>query len=230
MNNYKHVDIKLMLPSGITIDEIRKKTADGYRFIVYQYTVSIIFAITFRLFSKAHFIKGKNEARRLKNKYNLITALLGWWTIPWGFIYSFQSFTTNKNGGLDVTDDVLLNLTEEALQAGKLQLTKTNNLFVHPDKWEIKALRKTFSPDLCNEFSIKSVVAGSYINTSENEEPYLTIGIQTSTPYDSSIEPIKSELYKHFYNHTHIEIINLDDDNLPAAVISKQGIRIIPGK
>jgi len=44
----------------------------------------------------------------------LLSAVLGWWGIPSGPIYSVQSIASNIKGGKDVTQQILASLVAKA--------------------------------------------------------------------------------------------------------------------
>ena len=46
--------------------------------------------------------------------YTLLSAVLGWWGIPWGPIYTVQSIASNIKGGKDVTQQILASLVAKA--------------------------------------------------------------------------------------------------------------------
>ena len=47
--------------------------------------------------------------------YALLSAVLGWWGIPWEPIYTVQSIASNIKGGKDVTQQVLASLITKAI-------------------------------------------------------------------------------------------------------------------
>jgi hypothetical protein len=93
------------LTGGMNPSEIRFEIERGARFIVYQYVVSLV-VVTLRRNSKIQFIKsGENPA--LKSlPYTGLSLILGWWGIPWGFIYTPQVLYKNLRGGVDVTESI----------------------------------------------------------------------------------------------------------------------------
>ena len=83
------------------------------KFVVFQYCVSIVF-ITFRRSTPVQLIKAGESAAAKSLPYTLLSLLLGWWGIPWGFIYTPMVPYRNLNGGTDVTPSVLANLQRVA--------------------------------------------------------------------------------------------------------------------
>jgi hypothetical protein len=94
---------------GMTPDQINAELAQGARFVMYQYCISII-VLTFRRGSDIHFIRHDQSRVTRGLGFVALTFLLGWWGIPWGPIYTIQSLVTDLRGGKDVTDAVLASL------------------------------------------------------------------------------------------------------------------------
>lgn len=91
---------------GLTSEQIRKELDRGARFIVYPYCISAI-VVSFKSTSVIYFLRPE-QSRVLRGlPYTLISAVLGWWGIPHGPLYTAQSIAINFRGGIDVTDTVL---------------------------------------------------------------------------------------------------------------------------
>jgi hypothetical protein len=101
---------KIIGIDGMTHDELNRELAAGARFVIFQYTISLL-VITVKRGSNIHFIKSGQSASSVGLPFTLITALLGWWGIPWGPIYSIQALHCNLSGGKDVTQSVTRTLT-----------------------------------------------------------------------------------------------------------------------
>ena len=93
---------KIVGIEGMSDVEINAAINEGARFIVYQYTISIL-VMTFRRSSSVHFVPAGKSAVVAGLPFTVITLLLGWWGIPWGPIYSIGSLVKNLSGGEDVT-------------------------------------------------------------------------------------------------------------------------------
>ncbi|HEY0264634.1 MAG TPA: hypothetical protein VGC07_08925 [Granulicella sp.] len=78
----------------------------GGRLVVFQYCVSIL-VMSFRRNSSVQLIKAGESATSRHLPYSLLSFFLGWWGIPWGFIYTPQVLYRNFNGGVDVTGAVI---------------------------------------------------------------------------------------------------------------------------
>src|SRR5690606_4154726 len=104
---------KLVINDNFTLDELRKEIQNGGRFILFPYCISLIFAVNLERFSTAIFFKKEGSVSRFKNKYNLISFVFGWWCIPWGPMQTVSDIRINNRGGIDITEDILINITEE---------------------------------------------------------------------------------------------------------------------
>lgn len=91
---------------GLSAIDLRKQVEAGGRFVVFSYTMSFLL-ITLRRSSGVVYV-GPGESVHLKGlPYTLLSLVLGWWGIPWGFIYTPMSLYHNLRGGQDVTAAVL---------------------------------------------------------------------------------------------------------------------------
>jgi len=92
--------------AGMTPHEIVFEVNRGGRFVVYQYAVSVII-MSFKRNSPVVFVKaGENPAMK-SLPWTALSAVFGWWGIPWGFIYTPQVLYRNLHGGRDITGPVV---------------------------------------------------------------------------------------------------------------------------
>lgn len=108
--------MKIKNVEGLTTDQINKELQNGGKFVLYQFTISII-VMTFKRSSDIYFVRAGESAAVKGIPYTLISLFLGWWGIPWGPIYTIGSLFNNLGGGKDVTAEVL----QSANQAGQAQ-------------------------------------------------------------------------------------------------------------
>jgi hypothetical protein len=101
---------------GMTVGQLNSLVEQGGKFVMYQYTISVL-VMTFRRSSDIYFIRYGDSAAVKGLGYTFLTALLGWWGIPWGPIYSIGSLYTNLSGGKNVTQEVLTSINGNAAQA-----------------------------------------------------------------------------------------------------------------
>lgn len=102
---------------NLTAAELEQEVANGGRFVVFQYTISILL-MTFKRGSAVFYFKPGEGSMGKGMPYTLLTLLLGWWGFPWGPIYSVMSIATNLGGGKDVTNDVMENIRAARSGAG----------------------------------------------------------------------------------------------------------------
>ena len=97
--------MKIVGLDGLSDAQIRDDLANGARFVVYFYCVSILL-MTFKQPSSVYFIRPGQSAAARGLGFTLLSLVLGWWGIPWGPIYSIQCLVTNMKGGQDVTAEM----------------------------------------------------------------------------------------------------------------------------
>jgi hypothetical protein len=98
---------------GRTRAQLQAELNQGARFVFFTYVISLGI-VTFRR-SSAIIYKAPNESAWVKGlPYSLLSLLMGWWGIPFGFIYTPIALYSNFNGGVDVTDEV----AAQVLQGG----------------------------------------------------------------------------------------------------------------
>ena len=81
----------------------------GARLVVYQYVISLV-VVTFRRNSPLQLVPADSSPAAKSLPWTLLTLLLGWWGIPFGFIWTPMALYKNLKGGIDVTPSVLAKL------------------------------------------------------------------------------------------------------------------------
>ena len=104
---------------GLTGEEIADELSRGARFVVFQYCISLAI-VTFRRNSGVHFIRAGRSAFFRGLPYTFVSLVLGWWGIPWGFIFTPVAIFTNLCGGKDVTQEVLASIDRAARSSGRV--------------------------------------------------------------------------------------------------------------
>jgi hypothetical protein len=177
----------------------------------------------FRL-SPAIFIKNDDEFVKFKKKYNNINFFFGPWTLFKGPIHTYRAYKTNQKGGIDVTKDIMLNLTQEDLSKNKVLISYIHNIFSKTSKSDSKDILKAIRKININTVPLKNVYVGFFNNVEEHEAPFTVIGIELyKDELGLDIEYIKEKLYKVFYKHVHFEIINLNQKNDFSEKLIEQG-------
>ncbi len=91
---------------GLTHEQVQVELQRGARFVMYQYCVSLL-VITLKRPSSIYFIRAGEGSVGRGLGFSVISLLFGWWGIPWGPIYTLQSFWVNLRGGRDVTREII---------------------------------------------------------------------------------------------------------------------------
>lgn len=223
----KHLKQRIEIRDIESLNQLKQEIANGSRFITYQYTISYFFAVTQRRYSPAYLLKKHEQNAPEKSRYDTLSLLFGWWSLPWGPIEAFKSFAVNKKGGIDVTEDIMLNITEKSFKDRSVVMIKTNNLFCKPDKWDLKSFNKALLREYERDENVKQITIGYFINTKEDEKPYYTLGLIIKGDTAIYTEKILQSLYKEFHSYAHFEFIDLDEPAEINEFLIRQGITII---
>lgn len=97
---------------GYTMGDLEIAVQQGGRFVMFQYTVSIV-VMTFKRPTDIYFIAPGESAVGKHIGFTLLTLLVGWWGIPWGPIYTIGTLVKNLGGGTDVTREVVQHLRQQ---------------------------------------------------------------------------------------------------------------------
>jgi hypothetical protein len=92
--------------AGMTVDQVQQAVAEGGRFVIYQFCVSVL-VLSFKRSSGIKFVPAGRSRVASGAPYSAISFFAGWWGIPWGPIWTVSTMVTNFNGGKDVTNHVL---------------------------------------------------------------------------------------------------------------------------
>ena len=98
---------------GIEPAALQRELENGAQFRIYQYTISILI-MTFKRPTDIYFIRAGGSTLGPGVKYSLMSFLVGWWGVPWGFIYTPWAIISNCTGGIDVTQQVVSELGAKA--------------------------------------------------------------------------------------------------------------------
>jgi len=97
--------------SGLTPENLQLELQRGGKFVFYQYCISIL-VMTFKRSSGVYFIRGGESTIKPGLGFTILSLVLGWWGIPWFFIWTTATTVTNCTGGKDVTPKVLAALSQ----------------------------------------------------------------------------------------------------------------------
>ncbi len=108
-----HTSMKIRNIEGLTIDQLQYELKNGAKFVMFEYTISIL-VMTFKRSTDIYFIRGNESHWGKSIPFTLLSLLLGWWGFPWGFIYTPMALATNLSGGKNVTQHVVSSLTAQS--------------------------------------------------------------------------------------------------------------------
>ena len=94
------------VPKGLTVAQMKEEVSQGAKFVLFQYTISIL-VVTFKRGTDVYYIRPGESAFAKGLPFTLLTLVAGWWGIPWGPIYSIMCLFSNLSGGKDVTNEVV---------------------------------------------------------------------------------------------------------------------------
>ncbi|WP_222165724.1 hypothetical protein [Edaphocola aurantiacus] len=216
---------KLIVPENSDMDMLRREIKNGARFVIYAYNISLLGIMLHRI-SPAIFVPAGNKEKTLRTKYNLLCSLFGWWSIP-GLTKTIANIRCNNKGGVDVTEDVMLNLSEADLHNGLVNLQETHMLYAEPDRDDLKAFKKVFQHYHSTHPNIKECIVGLCL-TIEPEEAHkaLAVGLVVNGSFDHNIDSIELDLYKQFFRHVAFEFVDLTESSENAVFLRKQGTQI----
>ena len=91
---------------GLSDAQLLQELDRGGRIVVYDYCVSLVI-VSFKRASDPYLVRAGESRITPGWPWTILSLLLGWWGIPWGFIYTPWVLITNFGGGRDVTAEVM---------------------------------------------------------------------------------------------------------------------------
>jgi hypothetical protein len=91
---------------GMTLQDIQAELRRGGRFVHFEWCVSVL-VLTFRRPTDVYFLRAGQNGLGHSWPFTLVSLLLGWWGIPWGFIHTPVVLYNNLSGGRNVSGEVL---------------------------------------------------------------------------------------------------------------------------
>lgn len=104
---------KIVGLAGMTHGQLAEDIRQGGKFVMFEYCFSIGIA-TFKRGTNIYWIPPGKSGMAKGLPFTLLTLVVGWWGIPWGFIYTPMALATNLGGGKNVTRAVLNDLNAQA--------------------------------------------------------------------------------------------------------------------
>ncbi|CAM1356633.1 hypothetical protein [Tenacibaculum halocynthiae] len=203
---------------NLSKDNVQERINKGYRFIIYPYCISLVIS-NINAVSPAFFLSPKDDRKKQGFIYNVISLIFGWWSIPYGPSDTINSVKTNLKGGIDITDDVMINLTNDSLNSKKLKIEQLFTIFSSVQKSTKKNFLKAI--DKTNGINNQDIYIGKYINT---EATYYFLAFESIS--DEVVEKLKKNLRKIFYDHVLIEIMEIDKEDEIHLKLMNQGEKL----
>jgi len=216
---------KIRNTENLSLKDLETAIQQGARFKVFAYRIGVV-KFNFLRLSPAILIRHKEEEKRYKSKYNRLNLFLDPWSLFMGPTYTYRTWKDNRNGGIDVTGDIMLNLKEENLQEQKVEIERVHHLFKKMDKTDLKALKKAMQKVDPNSIGIQAAYAGVFVNVGDYEEPPFTIGFEGFRNQELDEEKLRNALRKYFYSKVQFWIFNLKDEPELAGPLKEQGEKV----
>lgn len=216
---------KLEIPSHIDSKEkLLEAVSNGARFVMFQYCISPL-AMSMIRYSPAILILSEDDLKAKCSQYNQVSKTFGWWSFPYGPRDTLRSFSVNNDGGIDLTEDVLLNFDESMFVNLELEMTKTSQLFIKPDSDVLSAFSKAAS-EMNVQHNFNQLVIGLFINTEEYEKPYLVVGYDSELDFSEAEAVLQKALYRHFSKFSKFTFISLEQDSEFTKRLKEQGFSL----
>ena len=229
MDNMEETRARIVVPQGMTLADLRKMVDSGGRFVVFPYCISLI-AVTLKRFSPSVFVPAGGRTTSYVARYNTLSLIFGWWGIPWGPVFTLKYLSANMKGGVDVTDEIMLNIDEEALESGMCVFTKGSEWFAAPDKWDRKAMGKAITSVVERDTNVRKVVVGIYfpdeLSPADETEEFRAVGIRCTKDFDKYADLIRTALGRQFRRDTIFRFFDLGDGGEMAVALEKHGLVI----
>jgi hypothetical protein len=216
---------KLQNIKNDNLENLKKDIDSGGKFILFNYRIGLG-AVSLLRFSPAIFIKRNEDFEKFKRKYNRMNLLFGPWFIFKGPFLTYDAYKINRNGGIDITKDILTNLTQEFLEKREVNIQVVHNIFSKINKSDKKNIIKALQRIDLNIVPAKNIYIALFINVEEYQEPYFVIGIELSRKMDLNKEHVKIKLNKYFYKHVEFEIFDINENDDYSDKLIEQGERI----
>lgn len=220
------MEVHFASKTKLSFAELQKRLEKGARFVVYQWVVPLPLFFPKRRFSDVYLIEAGQNPNSYCGRFNLYCRLFGWWGFPFGPMAVFTTVRSNKSGGIDVTDDIVLNLTEKDYASGSLTIVETATKFISPEKTDLKEYQKVFSALIRQNIIEEMPTIGIYIDTKDSEAPLPYIGFEEPLSEEKKTL-IEDGIYKRFYKHHHFFLVELNDDFHLSEILLQQGTKVV---
>jgi hypothetical protein len=205
----------------LLLPELQKEVAAGGRFVFYNYVIFVV-RPPVRFTGLYYVAPGKSRVSKGLLFTTLSVLSLGLLQLL-PFIIALR---VNFKGGVDVTHDVMANISEAALAAGQVTITKAADIYAMPDRSDMKAFRKIINDLQPGPGGAKRIAAGISLLGAPGQDEY-HIGID-SPGFREMAEEFERLRKKHFYEHVLFNYIDLSSAAEEAGALLRQGTVIFP--
>lgn len=192
------------------LEELKRDVNNGGKFVLFNYRIGLG-VISLLRFSPAFFIKREHEIELFQKKYNIINLVFGPWVLLQGPFLTYDAYKVNKKGGINITKDIMINLTQESLLKNEVEIKIIDEILEKVKSSDKKNILKAIRNTNCTLVPLKKVYVGLYVNVEDYEEPYFVIGIQLQNDDDLNIKHIEMNLRKYYYKHVVFDIFDIED-------------------
>ena len=91
---------------GLSAGDLQEAVKNGGRFVYYGWTLSVVI-LTFKRTSGVYLVRNARNRWARGIGFAALSFFFGWWGIPSGPKFTFESIRDNLRGGKDVTEDVM---------------------------------------------------------------------------------------------------------------------------
>lgn len=219
------MDIKIANHKAYNFEQVMEEQNKGASFVTYQWIIPLPWFSPIKRLSSVYFIDKNSNAARYAKKYNTLNLLFGWWGLPFGPVFLWKSIYLNNNGGIDVTEDVYLNLSKSNYENGKVSIINKATKFIHPTKNDLVEFKKAFNSILADKTLIELPHIAYFIDTEKHQQPYYVIAINENI--EEGIEKkISKAIYKRFYKSMKYKLVCITDDFDDKEAFIKQALKL----
>lgn len=129
--------------------------------------------------------------------------------------------------GIDITKDVVINVTQEHLEKREVNIQIIHNIFSKVNISDKKNIVKALKKNDLNIVPVKNFYIALFVNVEKYQEPYFVIGIELTKQMDLNKEHIKTNLNKYFYKHVEFKIFEIIENNESSDKLIEQGEKIM---
>ena len=219
--------VQLLNIKGLSLTDLHCELKNGARVKVFPYRIGLLAIGLYRL-SPAVLIRNDREQRKYSLKYIWRSLLIGLWYFPYGPFDCAREIRRCRQGGLDVTTDVLVGLDAQAMESGWVDIRKTTLLFKRLPDAELHPIARAMEELLTKYPEINRLYIATFINTESCQHPYFQIGHNAIEDSEIFRYEARKALYQ-VLNHKYAEetrFMHLEENEISYYLLV-QGDRLI---